>query len=288
MMSNAMNKFVAQFKREIIENKWSLVYTPLIVSAVYLVSLSIFIYYWLFVLKQPLDAGVTLNDMLIDVMYTNCAMIMTLYFLLSLNYLSNCLYEDRKNKQILFWRSMPVSETFAVLTKVSVIMLFMPLMVMLLNLVITGISSLVGAAYLSLLDASAVISFPSVDKAHAFILPFEVFKDNLFGMLFIFPFVGYFLLVSALVKRFPLIIALLVPSLIIYIDFLLEKMDLTIGVLDLCKQYFFFWQDVGATFILREPFYFKWEYTGAILLSCLVGAALTVGSIWLRNNRYEI
>ena len=283
-----MNKFVAQFKREIIENKWSLVYTPLIVSAVYLVSVAIFIYYWLFVLKQPLDAGVTLNDMLIDVMYTNCAMIMTLYFLLSLNYLSNCLYEDRKNKQILFWRSMPVSETLTVLTKVSVIMLFMPLMVMLLNFVITGISSVVGAAYLSLLDANAAISFPSPDKAHAFILPFEVFKDNLFGMLFVFPFVGYFLLVSALVKRFPLIIALLVPSLIDYIDFLLGKMDLTIGVLDLCKEYFFCWQDIGATFILREPFDFRWDHMSAILIGAIIGAGFIAGSVWLRNNRYEI
>lgn len=287
-MSNAMNKYIAQFKREIIENKWSLLYTPLIVSAVYIISVAIFIYYWLFVLKQPLDKGVTLNDMLIDVMYTNCAMIMTLYFLLSLNYLSNCLYEDRKNKQILFWRSMPVSETLAVSTKVSVIMLFMPLMVLLLNLLITGISSILGAIYLSLLDASAAISFPSHDKAHAFILPFEVFKDNLLGMLFMFPFIGYFLLVSAWVKRFPLIIALLVPSLVVYIDFLLDKMDLTIGVLDLCKQYFYFWQDIGATFILREPFVFQWEYMGSILFGMAIGGALIAGSIWLRNNRYEI
>lgn len=283
-----MNKFVAQFKREIIENKWSLVYTPLIVSAVYLISVAVFIYYWLFVMKQPLEPGITLNELAIDVMYTNCSMIVTLYFLLSLNYLSNCLYEDRKNKQILFWRSMPVSETFAVLTKISVVMLFMPLMVMLFNLLIASVASLVGAIYLSMLGADAAISFPSMDKAHAFILPFEILKDNLFGMLFVLPFVGYFLLVSALVKRFPLIIALVVPSLVLYIDFLLGKLELTIGVLDLGKQYFFFWQDIGATFILREPFVFKWEYMSPILIGGLIGAAFVAGSIWLRNNRYEI
>lgn len=283
-----MNKFFAQFKREIIENKWSLVYTPLIVSAVYLISVAIFIYYWLFVMRQPLEPDVTLNGLAMDVMYTNCSMIMTLYFLLSLNYLSNCLYEDRKNKQILFWRSMPVSETFAVLTKLSVVILFMPLMVMLINLLTASVASLVGAIYLSMLEANAAISFPSTDKAHAFILPFEILKDNLLGMLFVLPVVGYFLLVSALVKRFPLIIALMVPSLIIYIDFLLGKLELTIGVLDLGKQYFFFWHEVGATFILREPFVFKWEYMSPILIGGLIGAAFVAGSIWLRNNRYEI
>lgn len=283
-----MNKFIAQFKREIIENKWSLVYAPLIVSAVYIISVAIFIYYWLFVMKKPMEHDVTLNELAIDVMYTNCAMIMTLYFLLSLNYLSNCLYEDRKNKQILFWRSMPVSETFAVFTKVSVVMLFMPLMVMVINLLIAAVASFVGAVYLALLNVDAAITFPSLDKTHAFILPFEILKDNLFGMLFVFPLVGYFLMVSASVRRFPLIIALVVPSLILYIDFLLGKLGLTIGVLDLGVQYFFFWQDIGATFVLREPFVFKWDYMGSILFGGLVGAALIAASIWLRNNRYEI
>lgn len=287
-MSVSVRKFTAQFKREIIENKWSLVYTPLIVSAVFLVSLAVFVYYWLFVMKQPWQSGVTLNDLALDVMYANCGMIMALYFFLSLNYLSNCLYEDRKNKQILFWRSMPVSETFSVLTKLSVVMLFMPLMVMLINFLMATVSFLVGSLYISLLDASATINFSTPDQTNVFSLPFSVLKDNLFGMLFVFPFIGYFLLVSALVKRFPLIIALLVPALILYVDFLLGKLNLTIGVLDLSKQYFFFWQDVGATFILREPFVFQWEYMGPILFGMAIGAALIAGSIWLRNNRYEI
>lgn len=287
-MSKSNNKFFAQFKREIIENKWSLVYTPLIVSVVCLLSVAVFIYYWLFIIKQPLEPGTTLNDLAIDVMYTNCAMIMTLYFFLSLNYLSNCLYEDRKNKQILFWRSMPVSETFNTLTKVFVVMLFLPFMVLVINLVMAVVSSAVGGMYLSALGANAAISFPSLDKNHVLILPFEIFKDNMFGVLFIFPFVGYFLLVSALVKRFPLIIALLVPSLIIYIDFLLGKINLTIGVLDLCRRYFYFWQDVGATFILRMPFDFRWDHLGSILLCGIVGGVFIAIAVWLRNNRYEI
>lgn len=287
-MNASIRKFTAQFKREIIENKWSLVYTPLIVSAVFLVSLTVFAYYWLFVMKQPWQSGTTLNDLSLDVMYGNCAMIMALYFFLSLNYLSNCLYEDRKNKQILFWRSMPVSETFSVLTKVSVVMLFMPLMVMLINFLMATVSFLVGSLYVSLLDANANINFSTPDQTNVFSLPFSVLKDNLFGMLFVFPFIGYFLLVSALVKRFPLIIALLVPALILYIDFLLGKLNLTIGVLDLCEQYFIFWQDVGNTFVLREPFDFRWDHLGAIFIGGLVGSALITGSIWLRNNRYEI
>lgn len=283
-----MNKFVAQFKREIIENKWSLVYAPLIVSTVLLVSLAVFIYYWLFVIKQPLEPDFTLKNFSIEIMYSNCALIMTLYFFLSLNYLSNCLYEDRKNKQILFWRSMPVSETFAVVVKILVVMLFLPLMITVINLLMTTLSFLVGTIYLSLLDIGPVIDSASESKANPFTLPFEILKDNMFGMLFVFPFIGYFLLMSTLVKRFPLIIALAVPSMIVYVDFLLDKVGLTIGVMDLCKQYFFFWQDVGTTFVLREPFDFRWDHMGAILIGIVIGIGFTAGSIWLRNNRYEI
>ena len=287
-MSNLMNKFVAQFKREIIENKWSLVYAPLIVSTVLLVSLVVFVYYWLFVMKQPLEPDFTLKNFSIEIMYSNCALIMTLYFFLSLNYLSNCLYEDRKNKQILFWRSMPVSETFAVITKMLVVMLFLPLMVTLINIIMAIVSWGVGTIYLSMLDVGLAVGSPAENNANAFTLPFEILKDNLFGMLFVFPFIGYFLLMSALVKRFPLIIALALPSIIIYVDFLLDKVGLTIGVMDLCKQYFFFWQDIGATFILREAFTFSWDYMSAILIGGIIGTAFVAGSIWLRNNRYEI
>jgi ABC-2 type transport system permease protein len=286
-MKNKTTKFIAQFKRELIENKWSLVYTPVIVSLVCIVSMAVFIYYWLFVMRTPLETDLTLNNLALDAMYANCSMIMTLYFLLGINYLTGCLYDDRKNKQILFWRSMPVSETFNVLTKVSIVALFIPVMMLLINLFIAFFSTILGAIYLSSLDASQYITFPEWGSSHVVLVPFRVLVDNLFGMFFIFPFIGYFLLMSALVKRFPLVISIVIPILIGYIDFLLGRIDLTIGVLDLCKDYYVFWLDIAPTFALRQPYEFVLQHLHALLLCLVIGGGMIAASIWLRNNRYE-
>jgi ABC-2 type transport system permease protein len=43
-------------------------------------------------------------------------------------YLVDCLYAERKDRSILFWKSMPVSDTVTVLTKLAVALLVVPLL----------------------------------------------------------------------------------------------------------------------------------------------------------------
>ncbi len=59
-------------------------------------------------------------------------------------YAGDCLYTERKDRSILFWKSMPVSDTLTVLSKVLVVMVIVPLGVYLVSalttLLISGIT----------------------------------------------------------------------------------------------------------------------------------------------------
>jgi ABC-2 type transport system permease protein len=52
-------------------------------------------------------------------------------------YAGDCLYTERKDRSILFWKSMPVSDTLTVLSKVVVVMLIVPLGVYLVSAITT-------------------------------------------------------------------------------------------------------------------------------------------------------
>ena len=56
-------------------------------------------------------------------------------------YASDCLYAERRDRSILFWKSMPVSDALTVFSKVLVVLLVAPLSVFLLNLVTSLIAS---------------------------------------------------------------------------------------------------------------------------------------------------
>jgi ABC-2 type transport system permease protein len=58
-------------------------------------------------------------------------------------YAGDCLYTERKDRSILFWKSMPVSDTLTVLSKVLVVMVILPLGVYLLSALTTVLMSFI-------------------------------------------------------------------------------------------------------------------------------------------------
>lgn len=281
-------KGIAQLKREVLEYRWGLIYIPLIISLIFIIFSAVFSYYWLFVREETLSATLTVNNIVLDFMYSNCSLMLLIYFFALVNYLSGCLYDDRKNKQILFWRSMPVSETMNVLIKVFLVMFVAPTFWLLINQIFSLLGVMIASICFSSLNGSSQITFPALGEGNVFIVPLQIYRDNLLGMLFISPFIGYLLLVSAWVKRFPMAIAFGVPMLLAFIDFLLGQLDLTIGVLPLLKLYGSLWMEIRSTFVLKEVFEFDSHLVLPLLVSLLIGGVLVSISIWLRNNRYEI
>ena len=56
-------------------------------------------------------------------------------------YAADCLYTERKDRSILFWKSMPVSDTLTVLSKLLVVMVIVPLGVYLISALTTLLTS---------------------------------------------------------------------------------------------------------------------------------------------------
>jgi ABC-2 type transport system permease protein len=132
------------------------------------------------------------------------------FFLIALGFLTvfyclDSLYAERKDKSILFWRSLPVTDAETVISKLLTAIVVIPVVGVLgviathiVNLIITSlwVASKGG-------DAGMLIwgSVPLLDNwAAAFIV-------TLAGAIWMSPFIGWFLFVSAYAKRMPLLLA---------------------------------------------------------------------------------
>jgi ABC-2 type transport system permease protein len=123
-------------------------------------------------------------------------------------YLLDCLYAERRDRSILFWKSMPVSDGLTVLSKLTVATLIVPLGVfvlgLLLSLVFTGIwqvNALLGR--LPQIPAWDMVGWLRAELA--LLLCFVV------GALWYAPCAAYLLVVSAWARRSPFLWLLLPP-----------------------------------------------------------------------------
>src|SRR5437588_10862665 len=131
--------------------------------------------------------------------YDLAAMMMIfVVFIVGVFYCLDALHSERRDRSVLFWKSLPVSDLTAVLAKVSVPILVLPL----LNFII-----IVPTQLLMLLISSVVLLVndlsPAVTWAN-FPLPFEavvLFYGLVAITLWFAPIYGYFLLVSGWVRR---------------------------------------------------------------------------------------
>jgi ABC-2 type transport system permease protein len=127
--------------------------------------------------------------------------------ILTIFYSLDSLYAERKDKSILFWRSLPVTDAETVISKLATALLVIPAATIvaiiathLINLIVTSIwVSLKGG------DAGLLIwsSVPFLDNWASLVI--LVYATTIWMA----PFVGWFLFVSAYAKRSPLLIAFL-------------------------------------------------------------------------------
>jgi ABC-2 type transport system permease protein len=118
-------------------------------------------------------------------------------------YLLDCLYAERKDRSILFWKSLPVSDTSTVLSKFVVAAVVVPTGVFLL----AGITSLVAAGILYLRFGTLASHLWDLSQWTRI---YGVFLVGLVsGMLWYAPVVAYLMLISAWAQRSVLLWAVL-------------------------------------------------------------------------------
>jgi ABC-2 type transport system permease protein len=145
-------------------------------------------------------------------------------------YLLDCLYQERKDRSILFWKSLPVSDATTVLSKLIVATVVVPLGVYLVAMLTGVVFQLIWSA------RAAAGALPDIAVVWDTVAWFKVQALMLYGLivaiLWYLPFTAFLLLVSAWARRnvflwatLPPVIALLVERIAFgthYIGGLLE------------------------------------------------------------------
>jgi ABC-2 type transport system permease protein len=137
------------------------------------------------------------------------AFILGAMFLVSIYYAIDCLYGERRDRSILFWKSLPVSDLTTVLAKATVPLILMPMLAFAITLVAESIMLLLGIAVIAANGLSVAAFWQQLQ-------PFPGMGMLLYHlvtvhMLWYAPLYAWLLLVSAWSRRAPFLWAVLPP-----------------------------------------------------------------------------
>jgi ABC-2 type transport system permease protein len=215
-----MKRLIALVRREYWENKGALRTTPLVIGAIYIAFLLMSIFttahfdneMYTFreairlLASQPVEIRAThgYEVMLGSSVFFTVVLAFVMFF-----YLLGALYDDRKDRSILFWKSLPASDTVTIASKLVTAMFVAPFIFW----VIFVLTQIVMAIIASLMVISVgenpwtlFLSIVNPFKAWAILL-----ASYLAASIWFLPLHGWLLLVSAFAPRIPLLFALLPP-----------------------------------------------------------------------------
>jgi len=218
----------------------------------------------------------------------NSTFLDTLLFILILFYAHNSLFDDRKSREILFWRSMPVSEMVNVMVKLFVIIFFFPFVVLLLNIAVTILSALLVSALLIYYGVSKYLIMTSLVGSHFLSVPFVNYIGCQLLIILALPVIGFMLMCSAYARKSPFLLSTLIPVMLIGLDKIFQIiLGIKLYAIDVFSTYVDILINAKAMFFTGD---IQWLHHSSIniMLIFAVGIAFIVSTIWLRNNRYEI
>ncbi|HEY0759325.1 MAG TPA: ABC transporter permease [Acidisarcina sp.] len=154
------------------------------------------------------DAG-QLNRVVLGSLGFSAMLIMAVTTIVAVFYCLDALYGERRDRSVLFWKSLPVSDLTTVLSKAMIPLVVLPLFTFVLIIVTQWIMLLISSATLLAHGMSAApfwanAFFPQM----ALMLLFHLVAIH---SLWYAPFYGWLLMVSAWAKRVPLLWAFLPP-----------------------------------------------------------------------------
>jgi ABC-2 type transport system permease protein len=207
-------------------------------------------------------------------------------------YLLDCLYDDRKDRSVLFWKSLPISDTETVLSKLAVALVVAPLIA----LVIADVTSLIAAFILSMRFRSELGSSLWQGNLWLQIQVLWLYVVVSAGLWYL-PLAGWLLLVSAWCKRAVLIWSVLPPIAVILAERLFFGTYrfnhlLSVRLWDYPQLAFhggWFAEGAEDSSNLLDGLNVGGLFGNAQLwIGVLVGIAMIVGAIQLRMRRSEI
>jgi ABC-2 type transport system permease protein len=221
-------------RREFWEHRGALLWAPLIVGG--LMSFFAFINLGLGASVTGIHQSFTFNGTTLDatmLMKLSPEQIATLAKIMStaymgisapllISYCLNALYDERRDRSILFWKSLPVSDGMTVLSKVAVAVVLAPLMTVAIATVTATLILLMSAIALATMGVNVfgiILSSPSF-----YLAPLELAGLVPVYMMWALPTVGWLLMVSSWARSKVILWAIGVPVLTILLIIWAEKM----------------------------------------------------------------
>ncbi len=206
-------------------------------------------------------------------------------FLVTINYLLGCLYTDRKDRSILFWKSMPVSETEEVLAKLAVASLVVPTIYLGVSLITQILETYIAMVLVWRMDGSAT----ELVLSRVQFVPLII--DQLSGMvvwvLFTVPAYAWFMLSSAAAKRSPFLLAVAIPIGLVLAERLLFGSTYVLSTIGNHLPHKIDGDDASSLGLYDfGPVWSRLDYLGMVL-GFAVAAMFLAGAVWLRRHRFE-
>ena len=202
----ATRPFHWSVRREVWENR-SLYLAPLAVAALVVVALSIGSAHLPRKVRAAAASDPAQQHLVAARAYRHApAPIMLASFLVGMFYCLDALYGERRDRSILFWKSMPVSDVTTVLAKTTIPLVVLPVIALALSAASLAILTMVGTLVLL---ASGLSAAPLWSPSRAFREPLIMLYGLTVHALWFAPIYGWLLLVSAWARRTPVLWATL-------------------------------------------------------------------------------
>jgi ABC-2 type transport system permease protein len=201
----AVRQFFSLIEREIWENR-SLYIAPLATACVFLLGFVINMIYFPGRLRSALTPA-ELHSVITQPFDVVAVLMMGVTFLVALLYCLDALYGERRDRSILFWKSLPVSDAATVLSKASIPIVAVPLFAFALTIATQLVMFVLSSVVIQGSGITAEILWGQLSLFHQWHL---VFVHLMMGHgLWYAPIYAYLLLISAWARRTPFLWAAL-------------------------------------------------------------------------------
>jgi len=212
----ATRPFCWSVRRELWENR-SIYIAPLAAAGVYMLGFLISLVWMPHHLRHLVPPDPEHPLILLAMNYAHAGMLLTVTaFLVGIFYSLDALHGERRDRSILFWKSLPVSDRTTVLAKASIPLVVLPLIVLVLTVTVQIIMRVLTIAALMLAHG---------DVAKEWTLPlFQMQVGLLYGLIVIAlwhaPIYCWFLLVSGWARRATFLWAVLPPLALAAVEYI--------------------------------------------------------------------
>jgi len=314
-----MNRLMALVRREFWENKGAFRTTPLTIGGINILLILMFLITFNHFdnefqsLKELLRFIAQQDVALLDKVLYEINLSMSVIFSMVLAfvvffYLLGSLYDDRKDRSILFWKSLPASDTLTIGSKLLAAMFVAPFIFWVVYVITHILVTLILSVVIMSLGENPwtlLISLGSPFKAWSLVLV-SYFAQAFWAL----PLYGWLMLVSSFAPRIPLLFAILPPVVLglleLWIGFL-KTFTLSDNLFGLFGHWFAnsplilsaddhgneFGVSLGAP--LTQDFdhqvtvanMFDRLFSNDMLINLVIAAVFLAGTLWLRRRATE-